>query len=47
MAARETLSTHTIVLQNPRPFFIFMVQRLEKLKDAPGKEVGNLQPSYY
>ena len=44
MAARETLSTHTIVLQNPRPFFIFMVQRLEKLKDDPRREVGKLEP---
>ena len=24
-----------------------MVQRLEKLKDDPGKEDGKLQPSYY
>ena len=46
MAAKETLSAHTIVLQNPRPFLIFLVQRLEKLKDDPGKEVGKLQPNY-
>ena len=47
MAAKETLSAHTIVLQNPRPFLIFLVQGLEKLKDDPGKEVGKLQPNYY
>ena len=34
-----------MVLQNPRPFLIFLVQRLEKLKDDPGKEVGKLQPA--